>query len=155
MTSLFNHLRRKVCIGATEGLCSMLREVDMLFRKTKVCQQGVALLVKDDIVWLEISIDHIILMKRFQGENDFADVELCLPFRDDALDLNILIEISTWTVVTHKEQLVDCLECVPQSHNEGMLHLCHHISLSDCILSKILLLNLRLAEYFHRKLLLV
>ncbi len=62
MTCLFNHLRRKVSIGATERLGSMLRVVDIFLREAEVSKEGVALLVENNVVWFQVSIYDVGLM---------------------------------------------------------------------------------------------
>lgn len=113
------------------------------------------LLVQDDVVRLQVSVDNVYTMKSFKRENDLADKELSFPFREYVLYLNVLVEIAPGTVVTHQEEFVACLESIAEPHDEGVTHLSHHVPFCYRILPESLLIDLSLAQYFHSKLFLV
>ena len=73
-------LRCDVSGGATEGIC-LLPGLEHL-GKAKVAELGVAPLVDEDVLRLEVAVDDVVSVEVLEGEDDGGDVELGNVFVD-------------------------------------------------------------------------
>ena len=101
--------------------------------------------VDNDIVWLQISKDNVLLVQSLYAQKNLRGVEPCLVLRETSLDLQILAQVTPWTVVRDQEQMVFGLECVSELNYERVLaHAAHNVTLRYRILLQVLLLYLLL-----------
>ena len=110
-----------------------------------------AFFVNDDIVWLQVPEYDVLLVQGLDPEQDLLDVESCLVFSELTFDLKVLGEITTRAVIRYQEEVICRLERIAQLYNEGVLHRAHHVTLGDCVLLEILLLDLFLGKDLHGK----
>ena len=70
-------------------------------------------------------------MQGFNSQQNLPQVKYCLGFTESGLDLYVLAEVATWTVVRNKKQTILSLKRIPQLHDKRVFfHLFHYISLS-------------------------
>ena len=110
------------------------------------------LAINDYIVWLQVSKYNIPLMKGLQGQKNFLCKLFCLFFSKLPLNLKILAQIPSRTVVSYKKEVLFCLKRIPKLNYKRMLaHDAHNIPFCHSIFPKILLFDPFLLQHFHRK----
>ena len=110
-----------------------------------------AILVNDDVVWLKVPEYDVLRVQGLDPEQDLLDVESCLVFSELTFDLKVLGEVTTRAVIRYQEEVICRLERIAQLHNEGVFHRTHYVTLGDCVLLEILLLDFLLGKNLHGK----
>ncbi len=82
-----------------------------------------AVKVDEDIIRLQVSVENVIIMQVFEGEDDFCDVEPCvLLFQSDFLGDQVA-EVFARAVVRDQVQVLRRLECEVHLQHEGVVRL--------------------------------
>lgn len=93
--------------------------LDALLGQAEVRDLQVALVVQDDVLRLQVTVNDSILMKAFKGTNELGSIEAC-PGLGEALLLSQMIEELPSIEEVHNEiELLGGLERVVQLHDEG------------------------------------
>ena len=136
VTDSLDDLWRKIlgCSTVGVGSCSLLVGLKALFRKSKVRDLDVALVVEQDILWLEVAVDNSVLVEHAQGFDQLCCVKAGSPLTELLVLPQVIEQLSAIQEVHHKVQLCGSLERIVQFHNEGTVDLlknvtlsCHHI----------------------------
>ena len=110
-----------------------------------------SVLVKDDVVWLEVSEDNISLVQVLQCKKHLSKVNTSTILSKPFVLLKCTTHVATRRVVKQQEKLLWCLESILEPNNEGVSRVCQHISLSLRIFNQILAQDLLFVQDFHRK----
>jgi len=146
------HLGSQISVASAEGQRSLVTALDAFTAQSKVCDLCVPFAIDNYIFGLQISEYDVLLMQSFDSQQNLPYVNNSLGFFEGGLNLYVLREITTWAVITYKEEAVFSLKCVPQLYNKRMFfHLLHYISFGKSVLLQTLLSYLLLFQYFHRK----
>lgn len=128
--SLSDHLRREISGTATEGVC----EPDSIsLTKAEVCKPNVSVLMKQNILWLEVPIEDVLGMEVLEGEHKLSDDPLSLLFLQLLFMSQVLAQITAAAVVQAHVQVLLRLEGVPELHYEWVVGLPKDIALAYCI----------------------
>ena len=108
-----------------------------------------AILIEDNIVWLQVSEDDISLMKVLQSQEHLSQIHpssiLCKSF----VFLKCTAHVATRGVIEKKKELLGRLKGVLQSDYERMSGVSEYIALSFCILDQVLTKDLLFVQNFH------
>ena len=104
-----------------------------------------AIFVDNDIVRLQVSKDNVLLVQSLYAQKNLRGVEPCLVLGETSLDLQILAQVTPWTIVWDQEQMVFGLEGISELDYKWVLtHAAHNVTLCYRILLQVLLLYLLL-----------
>jgi hypothetical protein len=91
------HLRRKVFIGATEGVGALAGEVGRqaeFLSEAKIGELDVSIDVEQYVLGFEVPIHDPLCMHVFEGEEDFCGVESCPVFGENLVSLQVREELA-------------------------------------------------------------
>ena len=144
------HLRSQ--IGWRTAEASRLGVVeDADFRQAKVCEESMAILIEDDVVWLQIPEDDVSPMQVLQRKQHLCQIVAGFRLGKPLVLLESSAHIATRCIVQQQEELFWRLESIFESDYEWMCSVSKHISLSLRILHQVLPQDLLLVEYLHGK----
>lgn len=127
MTVALEHLRCKICHRAAEAFCAGMVTIYILLAQAKVSQHCMTFDVQDNIIWLQISVYDIMLVKMFQGCEDFADVDFRSVLAKSMLSLEVFSQITSWAEIEDHEELARGLERIMELNDKGMVQITEYI----------------------------
>ena len=86
--------------------------------QSKVCNLDVAVFSQQDIVWLQVSIDHTVLVQVLKCQDDLASVDLGYFFRQTSLSLEVLAQITARAVLKKEKDVLAVLEGEEKLHQK-------------------------------------
>ena len=132
VANALDDLRGKV-LGSTTvrvGASSCLVRRQSLFTETKVCDLDVAFMVKQHVLWFQITIDNAVLMEAAQCLDQLCCVETSSPLAKLLVLAQMIEKLSTIEEVHDKVQLCWGLERILQLNDEWTIDLLKNVSLS-------------------------
>lgn len=97
--------------------------LEFVLAHPKIGELHMAILVHDDILQLQVTVDDPVLVQVLNGEQDLGRIEPGPVFGEGAKIADVLEEFSPAQVIHHKIQPVFTLEGVMKLDNEGVLDL--------------------------------
>ena len=104
---------------------------EFILAHSKIGQLDVTILVHDDILQLQVTVDDSILMKVLQGQEHLSGVHPCPIFRKGTKIADVLEEFAATQVIHHKVQPVITLEGIVELHNERVMNFFQHSVLNS------------------------
>jgi hypothetical protein len=90
-----------------------------LFRKTQVDKFAVACLVNHQVLWLEVSVDDVLLMQVLQRTNRLGQVKRHVLLDSEVVHLDLTEQVTALDKLKLHVQVVSVLERCNCSHDEG------------------------------------
>mmetsp|Transcript_46005 Transcript_46005/g.103656 ORF Transcript_46005/g.103656 Transcript_46005/m.103656 type:complete len:253 (-) Transcript_46005:310-1068(-) len=131
--SLLRRIAGLCClVGRRRGLvaprdCPILRDAA---RSAHVRQLDEAVDGEQDVVGLEVAVEHVQLVQVLCREHDLGRVEDRTLVRVRATH-QIGVHVATLDEIEHKAQVILSLECISQCYDERVLHACQHLLLPE------------------------
>mmetsp|Transcript_4405 Transcript_4405/g.16062 ORF Transcript_4405/g.16062 Transcript_4405/m.16062 type:complete len:287 (-) Transcript_4405:489-1349(-) len=101
--------------------CTIVPAV-LILAVSEVSEADVALVVEQDVLRLQVSVDDAHLMKILQRQDYLSSIEASARLREDFLPCDVGEQLPPVDEVHHKAQPVGCLECVMKLDDERMVH---------------------------------
>lgn len=118
-----NHLWCQVLRGTAKRIRILLVIDVENFCEPEVGQHNVAVLVQQDVLRLEISVNNFGVVEVAKGKSNLCCVKLSLVFGEALLLRKVFEELSALDKVHYKVDPVGFLEDVVHADDEGMVHL--------------------------------
>ena len=99
------------------------------FGQSEVCELQIALLIKQDILWLQVSVDDAVRVQVLQSQDDLSCIEARSILRKANLIAQMEEELAAIEEIRDEVQTLARLEGVVQLHDEGMGDLLHDVTL--------------------------
>ena len=142
------HLRCKIRKRPTEAIGRDIVQYALL-TQPKVRQLDMAILLNDDVIWLQVSEDDLSLVQVLDCQDNLGDVDFGEAFVDLALLLYELSEVAARAIVEDEIQPILRLKCVIKLHYERMMSIRQHISLGHRVFDVVVAHYLQFAQHFH------
>jgi len=120
---VFDDLRGQVLRRAAEWFGHALRLLKATFRQTEVSQSDVTFTVDQNVLWLDISVNHTGIMKVLKSKDNLGSVELRPVLFESALVLQMEKEFSAVDELHDQIQVMVVLERKLKFHDKGMIEL--------------------------------
>mmetsp|Transcript_20987 Transcript_20987/g.28231 ORF Transcript_20987/g.28231 Transcript_20987/m.28231 type:complete len:220 (-) Transcript_20987:1507-2166(-) len=117
--------------------------------EAEICQKGVAIFIKDDIVWLEVAEDDVTTVEVFEGQQNLSEIQSGPILIKSLVFLQGSAHVATRCVIEEQEKFLGRLEGILQTHDERMVHERQDISLCLGVLHQVLSQDLLFVEDFH------
>mmetsp|Transcript_35717 Transcript_35717/g.83046 ORF Transcript_35717/g.83046 Transcript_35717/m.83046 type:complete len:370 (+) Transcript_35717:434-1543(+) len=133
--------------------CEGVLNIPKLFRETKVNQFQVASPVQKHVLWLQVSVHYLPVMKSFQGQHQRTNVELRLASHEETHPHHVVVQGTTSDQLCQDVETVYSLKGLHQTEDERVVqfgkdgHLLLHIWGQPAIL---LLANAFQGQILHR-----
>mmetsp|Transcript_76481 Transcript_76481/g.222133 ORF Transcript_76481/g.222133 Transcript_76481/m.222133 type:complete len:232 (-) Transcript_76481:507-1202(-) len=114
--------------SSAETVCASITAADSLLRESKIGQTNVALGVKEDVLWFQISINYVKAVDVADCKDDFSCVETRSVLWEFTEFPQMKKELAARAVIQNKIQL--CLGLKGHSHpnNERMADITQHVA---------------------------
>jgi len=125
--------RAKVLRTSTNGLRFIIF-AKVLLAQAEVCKLQVSPLVNQNVLWLKITIQYVLLVQVFKGQYHLRNQQLRLLCSKASMLLNKVKQVSTWTKINHQKEIVLASECRVELYQEWIrvhIELCKNIPLAD------------------------
>mmetsp|Transcript_29000 Transcript_29000/g.84662 ORF Transcript_29000/g.84662 Transcript_29000/m.84662 type:complete len:208 (+) Transcript_29000:561-1184(+) len=149
MAPLIQNLGRKVLGSAAKRVRTGIRVTNSFLRQPKVRELHVAVLVQQDVLWLEISVDDLDGVQVLQGACDLRRVEPCSGLRQALLPREPEEELASGAVVQHEVKLLRRLEGEVHAHDKGVPHHAQDTALCPSVLDLPPPLHMVFAQDLH------
>ena len=100
------------------GASPVSLQITQLFRKAKVYQFDVSPSIQKDILWLQISVNYVVLMELLNCNQDFGQVEPRVFQGQASLLFNLREELSSWQVLQQQVQILIVLHRLKEVNEE-------------------------------------
>ena len=100
------------------------------FRDAHVCNAYIAILLHYNILWLDVSMEHSLVVHIFKAKYHASQHELRLLLVESSSFTNVISEVTTSEQVTNQIKVFSVLECVINIHKERMLQLAKKLLLA-------------------------
>ena len=127
MARSFDNLWGQVLRRSTKAV-RLVRLFDSLLRQAEISYSYMALRIQKNILWLEVPINDILLMKRLNSTNYFGCVQLCTRLIELLLLTQVGEEFTAVQEVNEEVQLALSLESEMQADDVGVLNLFEDVS---------------------------
>lgn len=112
-----HHLGRHIS-GRSTSVAAILRL--QLSRYPQVSDAQVPLRVQDQVLWLYVPVDHFVLMKKLESDEDVSDEEFGLPLVEVASIPEVVPEVPAVEVVHNEVEMLSVLEGAAHVDHEGV-----------------------------------
>ena len=119
VTFFVENFRSKVLRSSTErvSLSVILKDLG----KPKVSEADVPILIHEDVFWLQVSVNYMLLVEMADGDRDLGRVELGSVFGETGAVPQMHEQFSSSHEPHHEEYFLVCLEDIVHSHQERMV----------------------------------
>lgn len=109
-----------------------------------------SILVKHDVVRLQISKDNVFFVQVLHRQQDLTKVEASPIFLETSIFLQTSGHVATRSIVEKQEQLFRSLECVLEPDDKWMRSVGEYVTLRLRVLDEVLAEDLFFVQDFHR-----
>ena len=118
-------------VGSSTERISLSVALDDL-SETEISQADIAILVHEDVLWLEITVDDVFLVEMAESHGDLNGVEPSAFFGEASHLAEVHKQLSATHEAHHKEDLLLRLEHVAHANQEGVVSLEEDVLLQAC-----------------------
>jgi len=150
MSIFQDHLRRHVFWTTTEWVGTIIDCRNVGFGQTKIGDISVTINVNHDVLWLEVSVNNIMIVNLLQPEKNFGNVKSCCFLIHFSKSFDQIKQLSTFIILHNKYNILLGLKCIIEFSNVKLIsQLDHDISLVHDDFLFLVFDNKGLWNHFH------
>mmetsp|Transcript_32743 Transcript_32743/g.74787 ORF Transcript_32743/g.74787 Transcript_32743/m.74787 type:complete len:263 (-) Transcript_32743:102-890(-) len=123
----------------------------VLFAEAKVREANMTVIGKEDVFWLQVSVDITETVQAFQREHHLGCIKPSSSLGEFFLPRQMIEEVTSTEIIHDQVQLPTGLEGTMQVHHEGVLDIGHNISFSRGVLHFLIFDHVVFVNCLHRE----